>query len=70
MVVAAGSWVSGLLGGFGAQLGQSMLSGTHGDEEGSAQMWEALPYFIALPGVGVSMLKVFLKSHHREHREP
>ena len=33
-------------------------------------MWKALTYFVALPGVGVSMLNVFLKSHHGEHERP
>ena len=40
-----------------------MLSGAHSNEEGSAQMWKALPYFIELTSEGVSMLTVFLKSH-------
>ncbi|XP_059033818.1 cytochrome c oxidase subunit 6A1, mitochondrial-like [Mustela lutreola] len=69
MVMAGGSWVSELLSQSGTHVGQSMFSGTHGGEEGSAQMWKALPYFLALPDVG-SMLNVFLKSHHREHGEP
>ena len=46
-----------------------MSSGAHG-EEGSARMWKALTYFVALPGVGVSMLNVFLKSRHEEHERP
>ncbi|EGW05308.1 Cytochrome c oxidase subunit 6A1, mitochondrial [Cricetulus griseus] len=46
-----------------------MSSGAHG-EEGSARMWKALTYFVALPGVGVSMLNVFLKSRHAEHERP
>lgn len=33
-------------------------------------MWKALTYFVALPGVGVSMLNVFLKSHHGEEERP
>lgn len=33
-------------------------------------MWKALTYFVALPGVGVSMLNVFLKSRHAEHERP
>ncbi|CAD7681870.1 unnamed protein product [Nyctereutes procyonoides] len=65
-VVAAVFQLSGLLGRSGAQLGQSMLSGAH-SEEGSAHIWKALTYFIALPGVGLSMLNGFLKSHHGEH---
>ncbi|XP_007093611.1 cytochrome c oxidase subunit 6A1, mitochondrial [Panthera pardus] len=69
MAVAAASRFSRLLGRSGAQLGRSMSSGAHG-EEGSARMWKALTYFVALPGVGVSMLNVFLKSHHGEHERP
>ena len=46
-----------------------MSSGAHG-EEGSARMWKALTYFVALPGVGVSMLNVFLKSRHEEQERP
>ncbi|KAM7318178.1 hypothetical protein ACRRTK_022915 [Alexandromys fortis] len=59
-----GSRVSGLLGWALPQVGRPMSSGTHG-EEGSARMWKALTYFVALPRVGVSMLNVFLKSQHR-----
>ncbi|KAF6080843.1 cytochrome c oxidase subunit 6A1 [Phyllostomus discolor] len=69
MAAAAGSRVSELLGRFRPQLARSMSSGAHG-EEGSARMWKALTYFVALPGVGVSMLNVFLKSHHGEHERP
>ena len=36
----------------------------------AARMWKALTYFVALPGVGVSMLNVFLKSHHGEEERP
>lgn len=36
----------------------------------AARMWKALTYFVALPGVGVSMLNVFLKSRHEEHERP
>ncbi|XP_065761112.1 cytochrome c oxidase subunit 6A1, mitochondrial [Muntiacus reevesi] len=67
MAAAARARVSGLLGSSRLQLGRSMSSGAHG-EEGSARMWKALTYFVALPGVGVSMLNVFLKSHHGEER--
>ncbi|KAF3830206.1 hypothetical protein GH733_004025 [Mirounga leonina] len=63
---ASVSRLSGLLGRSGAQLGCSTSSGAHG-EEGSAHMWKALTYFVALPGVGVSMRNVFLKSRHGEH---
>ncbi|XP_014717943.3 cytochrome c oxidase subunit 6A1, mitochondrial [Equus asinus] len=69
MAAAAASRVSGLLGRSRAQLGRPMSSGAHG-EEGSARMWKALTYFVALPGVGVSMLNVFLKSHQGEHERP
>ncbi|XP_031193415.1 cytochrome c oxidase subunit 6A1, mitochondrial [Mastomys coucha] len=51
------------------RVGRPMSSGAHG-EEGSARMWKALTYFVALPGVGVSMLNVFLKSRHEEHERP
>ena len=44
-----------------------MSSGVSG-EEGSACLWKALTYFMVLPRVGVSMLDVFLKLHHREKR--
>ncbi|XP_045722020.1 cytochrome c oxidase subunit 6A1, mitochondrial-like [Mirounga angustirostris] len=46
-----------------------MSSGAH-SEEGSAHMWKALTYFAVLPGMDVSMLNVFLRSHHREHERP
>uniref|UniRef100_H0XJ54 Cytochrome c oxidase subunit n=1 Tax=Otolemur garnettii TaxID=30611 RepID=H0XJ54_OTOGA len=68
MVVAAFR-LSGLLGRSRPQLGQPKSSGAHG-EEGSARMWRALTFFVALPRVGVNMLNVFLKSCHREHERP
>ncbi|XP_032243707.1 cytochrome c oxidase subunit 6A1, mitochondrial-like [Phoca vitulina] len=46
-----------------------MSSGAH-SEEGSAHMWKALTYFAVLPGIDVSMLNVFLRSHHRKHERP
>ncbi|XP_028621293.1 cytochrome c oxidase subunit 6A1, mitochondrial [Grammomys surdaster] len=63
------SRVSRLLGRALPRVGRPMSSGAHG-EEGSARMWKALTYFVALPGVGVSMLNVFLKSRHEEHERP
>ncbi|XP_008567587.1 PREDICTED: cytochrome c oxidase subunit 6A1, mitochondrial [Galeopterus variegatus] len=66
---AVGTRVSRLLGRSLPQQGRPMSSGAHG-EEGSARMWKALTYFVALPGVAVSMLNVFLKSHHGEHERP
>ncbi|XP_062049185.1 cytochrome c oxidase subunit 6A1, mitochondrial-like [Lepus europaeus] len=68
---AAGSRVSRLLGRSRLQVGRPMSSGAH-SEEGSARMWKALTYFVMLPGVGVgvSMLNVYLKSHHEEHERP
>ncbi|XP_038184282.2 cytochrome c oxidase subunit 6A1, mitochondrial [Arvicola amphibius] len=60
---------SGLLGRALPRVGRPMSSGAHG-EEGLARMWKALTYFVALPGVGVSMLNVFLKSWQGEHERP
>ncbi|KAH0516219.1 Cytochrome c oxidase subunit 6A1, mitochondrial [Microtus ochrogaster] len=64
-----GSRLSGLLSRALPRVGRPMSSGAHG-EEGSARMWKALTYFVALPGVGVSMLNVFLKSQQGEHERP
>ncbi|KAG8504659.1 Glutamyl-tRNA(Gln) amidotransferase subunit C, mitochondrial, partial [Galemys pyrenaicus] len=69
MAAVAGSGVSRLLGRAWPRLGRPMSSGAHG-EEGSGRMWKALTYFVALPGVAVSMLNVFLKSKHAEHERP
>ncbi|KFO23772.1 cytochrome c oxidase subunit 6A1, mitochondrial [Fukomys damarensis] len=71
MVAAAipASRVSRLLGRSGPQVGRLMSSGAHG-EESSARLWKALTFFVALPGVGVSMLNVFLKSRHGEEERP
>ncbi|KAM7132333.1 cytochrome c oxidase subunit 6A1, mitochondrial-like [Molossus nigricans] len=69
MAAVAESWGSRLLGGFWPQLAQPMSDGAQG-EEGSAHMWKALTYFVTLPGVGVSKLNVFLKSHHGEQETP
>lgn len=71
MVAAANSAsrMSQLLGRALPRVGRPMSSGAHG-EEGSARMWKALTFFVALPGVGVSMLNVFLKSRHGEHERP
>ncbi|ELK31197.1 Cytochrome c oxidase subunit 6A1, mitochondrial [Myotis davidii] len=65
----SGCRVAGLLGRLRPQLAQPMSSGAHG-EEGSARLWKSLTYFVALPGVAVSMLNVFLKSRHGEHKQP
>ncbi|XP_045152644.1 glutamyl-tRNA(Gln) amidotransferase subunit C, mitochondrial [Echinops telfairi] len=35
----------------------------------AARLWKALTFFVALPGVGVSMLNAFLKSQ-QEHERP
>lgn len=67
--VLSASRVSGLLGRALPRVGRPMSRGAHG-EEGSARIWKALTYFVALPGVGVSMLNVFLKSRHEEHERP
>nr|XP_035129762.1 cytochrome c oxidase subunit 6A1, mitochondrial-like [Callithrix jacchus] len=69
MVAAVASRISRLLGWSCPQLGWFMSSGTHGGQ-GKASMWKALTFFITLPGVAVSMLNVFLKSHHGEHKRP
>ncbi|XP_006890487.1 PREDICTED: cytochrome c oxidase subunit 6A1, mitochondrial-like [Elephantulus edwardii] len=69
MAMAAVSRASGLLVRARPQLGRSMASGAHG-REGSGRLWRALTFFVALPGVAVSMLNVFLKSRHDEHERP
>ncbi|XP_055986977.1 cytochrome c oxidase subunit 6A1, mitochondrial [Sorex fumeus] len=69
MAAARGSRLSGLLSWSRPEPGRPMSSHAHG-EEGSARMWKALTYFVALPGVAVSMLNVFLKSQHEEHERP
>ncbi|XP_053443407.1 cytochrome c oxidase subunit 6A1, mitochondrial-like [Nycticebus coucang] len=68
-MAAAAFGLSRLLGRSRPQLGRHMSSGTHG-QEGSAHIWRALTFFVTLPGVGVSMLNVFLKSRHGEHERP
>ncbi|KAL4672549.1 hypothetical protein H8957_009473 [Semnopithecus entellus] len=69
MAAVGVSWVSCLLGRSGPQLGWPMSSGANG-KEGSARMWKTLTFFVVLPGVAVSMLNVYLKSHHGEHERP
>uniref|UniRef100_A0A8C8TVI0 Cytochrome c oxidase subunit n=1 Tax=Peromyscus maniculatus bairdii TaxID=230844 RepID=A0A8C8TVI0_PERMB len=59
------SRVSGLLSRALPRVGRPMSSGSHG-EEGSARMWKALTYFVALPRVTVSMLNAFLTSRRGE----
>uniref|UniRef100_A0A8C6W348 Cytochrome c oxidase subunit n=2 Tax=Nannospalax galili TaxID=1026970 RepID=A0A8C6W348_NANGA len=61
--------LSRLLGRARPQVGRPMSSGAHG-EEGSARLWRGLTFIVALPGVAVSMLNVFLKSRHGEHERP
>ena len=62
-----GSWVPGF---WATRLVQGIAGSLHVTwpprKEGSAGMWKALTYFVTLPGMGVSMLNVFLKSHHGE----
>ncbi|XP_060043378.1 cytochrome c oxidase subunit 6A1, mitochondrial-like [Erinaceus europaeus] len=69
MAAGAVSRLSRLLGQSRPPRGRPMSSGSHG-EEGSALMGKALTFFVALPGVGVSMLNVFLKAQHGEHKRP
>ncbi|XP_003419308.1 cytochrome c oxidase subunit 6A1, mitochondrial isoform X1 [Loxodonta africana] len=69
MASVVSSRVSGLLLRSRPQLRRPMASRARG-EEGSARMWKALTFFVALPGVGISMLNVFLKSHHGEEERP
>ncbi|EPQ10088.1 Cytochrome c oxidase subunit 6A1, mitochondrial [Myotis brandtii] len=69
MATAAASRVAGLLDRLRPQLARPMSSGAH-SQEGSARLWKSLTYFVALPGVAVSMLNVFLKSRHGEHERP
>uniref|UniRef100_A0A8C3YDJ2 Uncharacterized protein n=1 Tax=Catagonus wagneri TaxID=51154 RepID=A0A8C3YDJ2_9CETA len=67
MGAMARSQFSGLLGHSWPQLRWAMLGGTH-SEEGSACMWKTLTCALALPGVGVRLLNIFLKSRHGEER--
>ncbi|XP_049623838.1 cytochrome c oxidase subunit 6A1, mitochondrial [Suncus etruscus] len=69
MAASAASLLSRLQSRAAPQLGRSLASHAHG-EEGSARLWKALTFFVALPGVAVSMLNVFLKSQHAEHERP
>ncbi|XP_010341114.1 cytochrome c oxidase subunit 6A1, mitochondrial [Saimiri boliviensis] len=68
MAVAVTSRLSRLLGRSRPQLGRPMSSAAESGE-GSARMWKMLTFFVALPGVGVCMLNVYLKSQ-KEHERP
>nr|XP_042133994.1 cytochrome c oxidase subunit 6A1, mitochondrial-like [Peromyscus maniculatus bairdii] len=59
------SRLSGLLGWALPRVGRPKSSGSHG-EEVSARTWKALTYFVALPGVAVSMFTAFLTSRRGE----
>ncbi|XP_074062114.1 cytochrome c oxidase subunit 6A1, mitochondrial [Macrotis lagotis] len=48
---------------------RAMSGAVHG-EEGSGRLWRTLTFFVALPGVAVSMLNAYLKSgEHHERPE-
>lgn len=64
MAVAAKSQVSGLI--YPPQLARPMSIGAR--DKGSAHMWMAFTS-VALLGVGVSMLTVFLTSYHAQEAE-
>uniref|UniRef100_A0A5F9D6K6 Cytochrome c oxidase polypeptide VIa n=1 Tax=Oryctolagus cuniculus TaxID=9986 RepID=A0A5F9D6K6_RABIT len=46
--------------------GARLSSGTHGNKR-STRTWKVLTNFVTLPRVGMSMLNIYLKSHHEEH---
>ncbi|KAK2111320.1 hypothetical protein P7K49_011066 [Saguinus oedipus] len=68
MAAAVASRLSWLLGWSRPQLELPMSSAAHSGE-GSALMWKVLTFFVTLPGVGVSMLNVYLKLQ-KEHETP
>ncbi|XP_037598399.1 cytochrome c oxidase subunit 6A1, mitochondrial-like [Cebus imitator] len=68
MAAAVASWLSRLLGRSRPQLGRPMSSAAY-SREGSGCMWKVLTFFVVLPGVGVSMLNVYLKSQ-KQHERP
>ncbi|XP_028270346.1 cytochrome c oxidase subunit 6A1, mitochondrial [Parambassis ranga] len=46
------------------------LSATAEHGEQSARTWKILTFVVALPGVGVCMLNMFLKEQHHSHEQP
>ncbi|XP_028852152.1 cytochrome c oxidase subunit 6A1, mitochondrial [Denticeps clupeoides] len=46
----------------------SAAAAAHGDH--STKTWKILSFVVALPGVAVCMLNVFLKQQHHSHEQP
>ncbi|XP_020863567.1 cytochrome c oxidase subunit 6A1, mitochondrial [Phascolarctos cinereus] len=67
MHVTASGRLLALLGQARAPARRWLSSGAH-SEERSSRLWRMLTYFVALPGVGVSMLNAYLKSQDHHER--
>ncbi|XP_056653280.1 cytochrome c oxidase subunit 6A1, mitochondrial-like [Monodelphis domestica] len=68
-MAATGGRVLAFLGQVRALGQRAISSGTSAEgEDGTARMWKALTYYVALPGVAVSMLNVYLKSRESHPR--
>ncbi|KAG8012240.1 Cytochrome c oxidase subunit 6A [Nibea albiflora] len=48
----------------------SAAAAGHGHGEHSAKTWKILTYVVALPGVAVCMLNMYLKEQNHSHEQP
>ncbi|KAM9475926.1 cytochrome c oxidase subunit 6A1, mitochondrial [Clarias gariepinus] len=54
--------------GVAAQTRQLSAAAAHGEQ--GVKTWKLLTFLVALPGVGVCMLNMFLKTQHHSHDQP
>ncbi|KAM9329837.1 cytochrome c oxidase subunit 6A1, mitochondrial [Gastrophryne carolinensis] len=69
--MAALGRLSGILG--RSVLGRGRLysaAASHAEHGDAARTWKILTFVIALPGVAVCMLNVYLKAHHHHEERP
>ncbi|XP_001376841.1 cytochrome c oxidase subunit 6A1, mitochondrial [Monodelphis domestica] len=67
MAVTAGGRLLAQLGRVRAPPGRMLATTVSHSDHGSGRLWKTLTFFVALPGVAVSMLNAYLKS--KEHHE-
>ncbi|KAI1900725.1 hypothetical protein AGOR_G00052850 [Albula goreensis] len=53
-----------------AQARRQLSAAAHGREQQAARTWKILTFVVALPGVAVCMMNMYLKMQHHSHEQP